>query len=336
MTYLIWQLLTCLLLAAVFGLLLGWLLWGALARRLRHQSLESQLQAKKLGDLPGKFEDLQTQHSALLAAKESEAAKFTLQHDESKQALAAKDSELDKLRMSILDNDSLHRTDLSKKDAYAATLSARVAELEPVAAQASAASAKCQDELQIRDGKITELETKLRAVSLQHGSAVERIGVLEPIAARVPSLEAEVAAHTQAHAGKDQQILDLAGKLVEVAPLAAMVPVLKESVGAHEAHIAELQSSLAAKDAKIAEHVEAHSAKDHQIAELTRLSTTVPTLKETVAAHEAHIAELQSTLAARQAEVAEHAEVHASKDRHIADLAGHVVELGSLAAAVHR
>jgi hypothetical protein len=75
MQYLVAQMLTCLLLTGLLGLLIGWLLWGMPLRRSRERTLELEHRVLKLGGFPARLIDLEATHVAFVASKNEETAR---------------------------------------------------------------------------------------------------------------------------------------------------------------------------------------------------------------------------------------------------------------------
>ena len=76
MQYLVAQMLTCLLVAGLLGLLTGWLLWGMVVRRARERVREMEQRVSKLSGYPAKLTDLEGTHAAFVASKNEESARF--------------------------------------------------------------------------------------------------------------------------------------------------------------------------------------------------------------------------------------------------------------------
>jgi len=76
MQYLVGQMLTCLLIAGLFGLLIGWLLWGLPLRQARARALDLEQRVSKLSGFPARLADLEGTHAAFLASRTEEEAKL--------------------------------------------------------------------------------------------------------------------------------------------------------------------------------------------------------------------------------------------------------------------
>jgi chromosome segregation ATPase len=392
MQYLVGQMLACLLGAALIGLAIGWAWWGMRLRQSHERAADLEQKAAKLSGYPARLTDAEATHAAFVASKNEESAKckarvaelepLAAKVPELEKSLAAKTGEWEGLRTEIAgktteiatlqgklkdleaqylgtvkSKDAViadHVQTHSEKDVRLATLTGRVAELEPVAkrvpllesqiAQHVDANKEKDEHLQLLVGevdalkpvaaKVPELMAQTKLLEAAHAEKDARIAELLPVAALATSLTTEleqkdahvaeltsqVEKHLAAHAEKDAQI-------AELAPLAALVPELKMQVGAHEAAHAE-------KDARIAElaplaalvpelkmqvgaHEAAHAEKDARIGELAPLASLVPELKAHVEAKDAHIADLTS-------QVELHAAALSEKDAHIADLTAQV------------
>jgi chromosome segregation ATPase len=373
MNYLIWQILTCLLVAALFGLALGWLIWGLLARRLRGNLLEHELKISKLNELPAQMSELQAKHSSLVAEKEAAAAKYALQTADLKRELSGKDSELDQLRMNTFESDAAQRTEHLRKDAVAATLTGRVAELEPLVAQTAEAHARCQDELAIRDAKIAELERKLNELTIQHSAALTASEEMPSPVARLHSHDSqtveieELEARLQ-KATYEREALAERLKELEAVSLRADKPkatkeadvafgtlgkngVSAEALASRVAELEPLAARVPALEAEVAKHVEEHAAKDAHIGvlagKLSEMEAVAASVSELKAAHglslsriselepvAARVPELEATLSAKDAALAQHAAAHTAKDAHIETLVGRISELEPIAIRV--
>jgi hypothetical protein len=75
MQYLVAQMLMCLLVAGLMGLMTGWLLWGTLVRRARERVREMEQRVSRLSGYPAKLADLEGTYAALVASKNEESAK---------------------------------------------------------------------------------------------------------------------------------------------------------------------------------------------------------------------------------------------------------------------
>jgi len=76
MQYLVGQMLACLLIAGLFGLLIGWLLWGMPLRQARERALELEQRVSKLSGFPARLADLEGTHAAFLASRSEEESKL--------------------------------------------------------------------------------------------------------------------------------------------------------------------------------------------------------------------------------------------------------------------
>jgi cell division protein FtsB len=76
MQYLFGQILTCLLMAGLLGLLIGWLLWGMSLRRARERAQDMEQRVSRLSGFPARLADLEGTHAAFLASRTEEEAKL--------------------------------------------------------------------------------------------------------------------------------------------------------------------------------------------------------------------------------------------------------------------
>jgi chromosome segregation ATPase len=339
MQYLVGQMLTCLLGAALFGLLIGFIWWGMQLRKARERAADFEQRAAKLSGYPARLTDLEATHAAFVASKNEESAKCKSRIGEL-EPLAAKAPVLEKSLAALQ----------TKFDELAAQHTARMGELKGVIAEHERAHAD-------KDVRLASLGA--------------RVAELEPVAQKVPLLEAQIAQHLDAHRETEEHLDQLAAqvkqqdaahtekdaRIAELVPLAALVPGLKAELEAKDKHAAGLSAqveqhiaTLVDQDSKMADlasqvqqHEEAHAAKDARIAELAPLAALVPELKtqveQHVAAHagkDAKIAEL-APLAALVPELKTQVERHASalaeKDAHIAALTSQLEEQSVLPAA---
>ncbi len=295
MNYLIAQILICLGIAALIGLAIGWFLWGSVIGRLRRSLSASQLEAAR-------------------------SKEFTASAKNLKDSLAAKDLELV----------GLHGA-LSEKDAHVAALRARIAELEPLHAQATEAQLTCQDQLALREQKIESLQHELQELNIQHSAliAAQEETSTTSAAHKYENVDLQERLHSA-----NKRSDSLAAHIQELEPVAALVPALQD---------------------QIAEHVKAQTAKDARIAELEPLveqlnqakaakDVDIESLLESQIAAEARITELEP-LAARvpdlEAQVAHHVHAHQTKDSQINALlntqavhTAHMAELEPLAGRI--
>ena len=91
MQYLVAQMLMCLLVAGLLGLLTGWLLWGTLVRRARERVMELEQRVSKLSGFPARLADLEGTHAAFMASKNEEDAKFKARIAELEGLVSSKD-----------------------------------------------------------------------------------------------------------------------------------------------------------------------------------------------------------------------------------------------------
>jgi DUF2934 family protein len=94
MQYLVAQMLMCLLIAGLMGLLTGWLLWGMLVRRARERVMEMEQRVSRLSGYPAMLTDLEGTHAAFVASKNEESAKYKARVVELENLVAIKDKEI--------------------------------------------------------------------------------------------------------------------------------------------------------------------------------------------------------------------------------------------------
>jgi len=336
MQYLVAQMLVCLLVAGLLGLLIGWLLWGMLVRRLRERSAEMEGRAQKLSGYPARLEDLEATHAAFVASKNEEDAKSKARFAEL-DAAAAKVPLLEKKLAAKTGDWETLRTLMDEKKTELATVQAKLNELEAqhqTALTAAAIVPDLTDKLQTSAVRVGELERAVKeknATIADHmqahtekdvrlASLTGRVAELEPLAQRVPLLEAQVAQHVDAHREKDEHLEQLLGQVDDLKGKSAQLPDLQTELAAKETQLAEMSSALNRNAAE-------HAGKDQRIADLTA------EVKQQQASHaekDAHIAEL-AALAALVPELKSHL---TQKDEHLDALLNHVNELKPLAEQV--
>jgi len=265
--------LMCLLVAGLLGLLIGWLWWGMSVRKARERASEMEQRVSKLSGFPSRLTDLEATHAAFVASKNEEDARCKARIAELEKTLATKTGEWELTRNAL----QTKFDDLNVK--YLAALSS-VEEVPALTSRLHSNEAQLvqmrdlEERLQAADGRVAELETALKkkdAEIKEHvqthsdkdvrlASLVERIGELEPVAQRMPQLEAAHAELRAAAEAKDTQIAGLTHEvdqhaaanaertagIAELAAMAALVPQLK-------ADLAKYAAAWAEKDEKLAE-----------------------------------------------------------------------------------
>ncbi len=258
MVYLIAQISMFLVLAALIGLSLGWLLWGELARRIRTEAAASQ----------SKLADLEVRHWATLSERDAfekkildreseiaglrkrvlEPALSAHEMDEKVQAaLAEKDSVIANLRdqqretlalveerdQSVIDL----RARLSATEAHEQALSARAREWEPAMADKDSMIAELNSKIMEQDARhwetISELEKKIESLFAQHqvlaggqeklrGTISEKDGEIARMQTRLGAASATLAAASREHESA------LAAAAAEIARLRQIGALLQE------------------------------------------------------------------------------------------------------------
>jgi chromosome segregation ATPase len=94
MQYLVAQMLMCLLVAGLLGLLVGWLLWGTLVRRARERVMEMEQRVSKLSGYPARLTDLEGTHAAFVASRNEESEKLKSRIAELESQVRGKDLEI--------------------------------------------------------------------------------------------------------------------------------------------------------------------------------------------------------------------------------------------------
>ena len=308
MQYLVEQILTCLLLAGLFGLLIGWLLWGMLLRRSRERTSDLEQRVTKLSGFPAKLADLEGTHAAFVASKNEEDAKFKARIAEVEKGLAAKTAEGDELRKQLVDLGSQHEQELGGKtteieirDSKIAALQSKLDDLE-IRYRAALNAAEEVPALTSRLHRSEAHVVQIQDLEERLHSSVARIDELE---ASARDKDAEIAEHVQAHADKDVRLASLVSRIVDLEPVARRVPQL---------------------ETQIAQHTVAHVEKDAHISELAPLAALVPELKASLQAQGAQVADLS-------AQLEQHAALQTEKDAHIGTLLSRLSELQPLASA---
>ena len=317
MQYLVGQMLMCLLIAGILGLLIGWLLWGILLRKSRERAMELEQRVSKLSGFPAKLTDLEGTHSAFVASKNEEAAKCKARIAEL-ELVAKKVPELE------------------------ANLAGKIAEWEGIKAQLAGKTT----ELAGLQAKFSDLETQHKAAlgAVEHlpeltsrlQASEAQTAQIQDLTEQLKSKDAEIAEHVQAHADKDARLSSLVSRIADLEPAALRVPQL-------EAQVVQVTAAHAEKVAEVEKHIDAHREKDEhleeligKVHELKPLTSQVTDLRaqvdEQVAAHaekDSRIAEL-APLAALLPELRA---ASVAKDKHVFGLLGQVDELKTQAAS---
>ena len=188
MQYLVAQMLMCLLVAGLLGLLTGWLLWGTLVRRARERVMEMEQGVSKLSGYPARLTDLEGTHTAFVASRNEEAAKSKARIAELESLVASKDRQLAALSevqptlppMAEVNGSAQTNTKPLKARAAAAA-SSRFYEVTPVAATNSSheprpdAAREFDKRVEAsKDAEIDKLRTRLADIEKQPDPDVRR------------------------------------------------------------------------------------------------------------------------------------------------------------------
>jgi len=359
MQYLVGQMLMCLLIAGLIGLVIGWAIWGMLLQKSRERATEMEQRVAKLSGYPARLADLEGTHAAFVASRNEESAKCKARIAEL-ELVAAKLPELEKSLAA--------RT--SQWEALNAQFESQTKQLADLRLKASAAD----ESLKAKDAQIAEHVHAHEDKDARLTSLVGRIADLDLVAVRVPQLEAQLAQVGAAHAQKAAEVekhvaahREKDARIAELAPLAALVPALREKLSAKEVEAAGLTAKLddaiaahAEKATELERHADAnrekdehieqlmaevdamkpqvaeiprlkaeHADKDARIAELAALAALAPELQAKVDTHRKHIDELTAAHAEKDAQIAQLTAAHAEKDSQIGELKAQVDAQGS-------
>jgi uncharacterized coiled-coil protein SlyX len=256
MKYLVWQILTCLWLAGLFGVLIGWLLWGIQVHRMRRDLIETQTQLAKIKELPRKLIELQAMHSASLADRDVEVAQL-------RTSSANSDAQYQAAVREMEERGTRSHAELASRDNKIAELqnereffAARVSELEASHAAKDAAIAEIEaahsaTRVTYLEASHTAKDATIAELHAAHSAARSRIDELEAVAVGVPELEANHAelqlANSPSATGK-AELTALGAEYATLASHAAKGAAIGELEAAHNAarsRIAELESRAA-------------------------------------------------------------------------------------------
>jgi uncharacterized coiled-coil protein SlyX len=246
-TYLIAEMMACLMVAALLGLGMGYILWGLVANRRREEikslnetvtarAVESEQLTKKVEQLTAAQAEAAKQAAASTSEKEAEIAGLSTRTVELEQKkntevagltrrIADLEGQLSQLRANLQTKESEiagHLQMHTEKDRQLTLLKSKTPELE--AAQ-TAALAEKDKQLQTLRNKIGELQAAHDQVSSEKN---ERLVALRN---RIDDLE-------RAHADKDAHLANLNAKLAEFQPAEAagaasvVQPSLSSAAGA--------------------------------------------------------------------------------------------------------
>jgi chromosome segregation ATPase len=348
MTFLVFQLASCLFFAQLLGLLLGWLLWGYLAKQrgkeivvLRGRLAEASQHTLRPADGPARA-------GALLSARDFKGVSglpegvmadlpplppLTPEPDEAAEPVKKKE---------------LPPSAPSKQEtALKAQVEAAVTERDHALSELKAARA----ELETRAGAGSQFERRISALQIEANAAIgerekaqddlrkakldfdkrsawmtKRIHELE-LAVRSEAAKSHSAAQASTASERDLHSAELADlkerlekALSERDGLAGELTLQKQRQTEPPEQLAELQEAVRTKDAQLAEQVARVERLLWRVAELEPFAATVTKLEETVRAKDAEIL----TLAAGQAE----------RDAHIRTILGRMTELEPLTNSV--
>ncbi len=335
MSYLVGQMLTCLLLASLLGLFIGWFWWGMRLRHAREHATDLEQRVSKLSGYPARLTDMEATHAAYVASKNEEEAKTKARIAELEKGVADKTAEGDGLR-----------SQLTSKANELSTLQNRFNDIEVQHTSVSGAASQVPDltaKLQTSTARVGELEGLLKTKDAQ----------LATLSGRVPQLEDQLAAHVDANKEKDEHLEQLMAQvdglksqvsqheslhvekdatIASLGALAALVPGLKGQAEQHTAALAEKEAKLA----ELNKHLESNAAwiqglhgqaeqhataladRDAKIAELSKhLESNTAWIQGLHGQAEQHA----TALADKDAQIGQHTAAHAEKDAKIAELA---------------
>ncbi len=201
MQWLVGQMLTCLLLAGLLGVVFGWAWWGMRLRKSRERATDLEQRVAKLTGYPARLTDMEATHAAYVASKNEEEAKFKARIAEL-EPFAAKVPELQQtLAAKTTDGDVL-RTQLT-------ALQAKFDDVESQHKASLAGSAA-------KDSVIAEHVQAHQDKDARLASLTGRIAELEPGAAKAPLLEEQISHHIDAHKEKDEHLEQLMSQVDEL------------------------------------------------------------------------------------------------------------------------
>jgi chromosome segregation ATPase len=345
MTYLVFQLASCLFFAQLLGLLLGWLLWGYLA----------QQRAKEIALLRGRLSDA-SQHTlrpseglptagALLSARDFQRGMKTVsglpegvmadlpplppepdqeKDQEKEEAPPAKPANEDaavhaRLESLIAERDralaelKAARSELETRSGTGPQLERRISALQLEASAAAAEREKAQDDL-----RKAKLDFDKRSAWMTKRIHELELALRSEVAKAHSPAQASSASERELHSAELADLKERLDKtLSERDTLVGELAAQKQRQTDPPEQLAELQEAVRGKDAQLAEQVARVERLLWRVAELEPFATTVPRLEETLRLKDAEIL----MLAAGQAE----------RDAHIRTLLGRMTELEPLA-----
>jgi DUF2934 family protein len=179
MQYLVAQMLMCLLVAGLLGLLIGWLLWGTLVRRARERVMELEQRVSKLSGFPARLADLEGTHAAFIASKNEEDAKFKARIAELEGLLSSND--LQPAVTSKAEINGATQLNAEPLRARAAAVGSRFYEVTPVAIASSSHEPRPDPAREVekrieasKDAEIQKLQTRLAEIERQPDPDVRR------------------------------------------------------------------------------------------------------------------------------------------------------------------
>ena len=180
MQYLVAQMLMCLLVAGLLGLLVGWLLWGTLVRRARERVMELEQRVSKLSGFPARLADLEGTHAAFIASKNEEDAKFKARIAELEALVSSND-----LQPAVASKAEVNGATQSNPEPLraraAAVASSRFYEVTPVVVANSSHEPRPDPSREVekrveasKDAEIAKLQTRLAEIEKQPDPDVRR------------------------------------------------------------------------------------------------------------------------------------------------------------------
>jgi hypothetical protein len=178
MQYLVAQMLMCLLVAGLLGLLTGWLLWGTLVRRARERVRELEQRVSKLSGFPAKLADLEGTHAAFIASRNEEDAKCKARIAELESLV---NNHLHPAAASITEVNGAAQLNPEPLRARAAAVASRFYEVTPVAIAGSSHESRPDPAREVdkrvevsKDATIEKLQTRLAEIEKQPDPDVRR------------------------------------------------------------------------------------------------------------------------------------------------------------------
>ncbi len=304
MQYLLGQMLACLLVAGLLGLVIGWIWWGMRLRQARERASDLEQKVSKLNGYPARLTDLEATHAAYVASKNEEEAKTKARIAE----LAVAAAKVPDLEKSLAAKNALiaeHEAAHSDKDARLATLTGRVAEAQMAAQRVPQLEKQVDyhaDANKEKDEHIEQLLTQVDDLKAKLDEKEDHFGAL---LSRVDELQPLVANHADLHE-------HLENTMYEHNLTARKLQMAEAGLLAHQAEIAKLHDQLlqhnapplkamaAAAGAGFAAAAVSHfydANEGNGKGEVSETAKRIEELIKKVAAKDEEIAELKSKIA---------------------------------------